>query len=421
MSTSPDLQLIQQRMEQAVTDALIRQSRYITPSSQTKRTRLPKKTERNRDSQQLDIIRSVRNITRKALQRTAAEITQENIAKSLYPSPSPTWGRSKKSAVPPLTKEQARYLCKNTMDHFYLVDTTFNDKHRKYLQYMKEGHCFYSKGTDIFISVLAWSFIRYNVFPSLNLSDFDFFVNNVTPDLISLKTILEYPDITLYDKRRISMSEQYIQALSKQILELQSKKDINEMSMDQINSLQTRINRQQKKVTNLFEILKSSYKFDKIAVIQMPIHFSEIESSHSMLVIINPFIEKYVILDSNGMKPLKNYQRTLINYIKTNFESIGFPLWEFKYYPRVKLQYEEGSCGMWSLWMGIMYLMGNYRECFYVKHKQDEQVNEFTKNIAAAISYCLPMKRNVMISELCELLTECDSNLFINWETLKEC
>lgn len=421
MSLLSDPQLIQQRMEQAVTDALIRQSRYITPltpSSQTKRTKMLVKTARK--PQQLDIIRSVRNITQIALRRADAEIKQESIAKTLYSSPSPIWGRTKQSAVPPLTKEQANYLCKETTNYLYSINIAIRKKHRDALSNMKQGNCFYGDGgTQYYITTLAWLFIRFNVFPSLKLSDFDFFINNGRLELISIGTLLENPSVLKSDMERIALSEHYIKSMENEILELQKKNDPG--AQDLIESTQKRINSEKKKTMNIFATLKSSYKFDKIAVIQLSTYFSKKDSGHAILAMINPFTKNYVILDSNGMEPLKNFQRSIINYLKNGFESIGYPQWEFKFYPRVRLQYEKRSCGMWSLWMGVVYLLGNYRECFYVKHRLDEHVNEFSKNIAAAMLYCLPMGRDVYLNELCELFTECDSSLFINWETLKAC
>lgn len=404
---------LQARLEQAVSDAFIRQSRFLEPYPTKKR----KKTARYTQSQQLDIIKSIRKISDMAVKRTVEEIKQERIAKTLYPSPSPVWGRSVLTA-PPLTREQARDLCNNTMEYLHIIGAVIETKPiRKHLEDFKQGRCFFQMGTPRLISILAWSLFRYNVFPSLGLSDFDFYIDNVTPDLVSQRTLLEtVPDIPKTAKDRIALSQHYIYVLQNQIDDL-----LRENKIGEADSLKKLMNIEKKKIANIFDTLKSSYKFDKIAIIQTSVYFSSLDSYHSMLFIINPFIKRYILMDSNGMEPLEKYQKSLLNYIKNGITAVGLPDWEFKFYPRVQMQYESASCAMWAFWMGVVYLLGSYRECFYVKHKLDEQVMEFTKNIASTLLYCLPISRNISPNELCELITECDSNLFINWDTLKPC
>jgi len=291
----------------------------------------------------------------------------------LYPSPTPTWGQVTEEKRPVFDIEETKKTCRINWSTFKEIVETLKE--------IQNGKCFnytkYEGGTAHFVPILFWHFLRYNLFPNFRLPDFYF--NNIPQHLVP------YSDFE------------------------------NEIQVDQFIF-------ENKELKTKFSYFKDTYKFDKMAVVQFGARNLE-GGAHAFILIINPFKQRYVLMDSAGIRREKRHPyKILTYYFQKMFASIGFPEWKFDYYPRVNLQYELSSCSSWATWLGVVYLLGKHRECFYRTDEQLKRVDQFSRNIATAVLHCferfkyMGLEDEKDLSVLCQTFSGCDAYPYASLE-----
>lgn len=198
-----------------------------------------------------------------------------------------------------------------------------------------------ASGLISWITNLIWLFIKYNLFPRFNYPDFE----------------IRFPrDIWIdYNKKK----NQY---------EFQK----------------------QSYATPFFTKLKNSYKFDKILVLPIGEVIKSTKknnySHHAITVIIDPIKKQYVLLDSNGSNG-DPANAALIFHIMNSLTEIDFPEWKWVRYPKKPFQSTDKACGLWSIWLGLIYLINE--KCLHEDRPMAMHAFQTTYHIAYNVYHCL--------------------------------